>query len=181
VARTVVLEPAEYARRLADCVDRYRNQELAEAFWADFQAAAPGMTYSDDFALGFKEGFAVFLFEGGTGNPPPVPPRYYWRTEYQSVEGHQAIEDWFAGYRRGAGSARLSGYRRLVTVPPSTSLLRARTPADLPARAADVPSGPGPGESAPGEVLPEPGRVPPEPVWRPVPIPGGTPFLLVQG
>ena len=63
--------------------------------------------------------------------PPPLPPRYYWRPEYETPPGHQAIEDWSAGFRAGAGVARASGLRELVTVPASTAL-PSRTPMQQP-------------------------------------------------
>src|SRR5207253_2309767 len=60
-----------------------------------------------------------YLYAGGSGEPPPLPPRYYWKTRYETAEGHQAIADWFAGYRLGAAMAQESGYREWVTIPSS--------------------------------------------------------------
>src|SRR4051794_6375405 len=117
VARTVFIEPTEYSRRLDNAVDKCRNEDLAEEAWEKFAEADPGKEFSPDFSLGFKEGYTDYLYAGGTGNPPPVPPRYYWRPEFETPEGHQAIDDWFAGFRRGAALARASGYRELVTLP----------------------------------------------------------------
>jgi hypothetical protein len=167
--RTTVLEPTEYSRRIDECVDHHRNRALAEAAWQDFLSHCPGTTYSVDYERGFVAGFDTYLFEGGTGNPPPVPPRYYWRPEYENPAGHRAVEDWFMGYRRGAVVARLSGLRDLVTVPAGAALPRRAPPypparpASVPAPARDQPS------AAPGEVLP-----PPRPGTPPEgPAPGG--------
>ena len=56
---------------------------------------------------------------GGCGEPPPVPPRRYWKNAYQTPQGHQAIQDWFAGFRNGASDAEASGWRHFATVPSS--------------------------------------------------------------
>jgi hypothetical protein len=122
VARTIIIEPILYCRRLDNCVDLKRNKELAEGAWADFAQHNPDVEYSFDFEKGFKFGYEDFLYAGGSGQPPPVPPRYYWRPEFESGDGHRAIEDWYAGYARGAEAARESGYRQLVTVPASVAL-----------------------------------------------------------
>jgi hypothetical protein len=147
--RTTIIEPTEYSRRIDDCVDNHRNKALAKVALAEWMQARPDCLCSQDFARGFEEGFADFLFAGGPGNPPPVPPRYYWRPEFENPEGHKAIEEWYAGFREGSAAARASGYRQLVTVPSS---LAAR-----PSLGAAVPSNPKP--PADFETLPEP--VPP--------------------
>jgi hypothetical protein len=98
----------------------HRNRKWAEEAWKQCQANAT-TTLSDDYAAGFKEGFAQFLYEGGNGEPPPLPPRQYRKLRYQSPEGYQAIEDWFAGYRQGSAAADDRGYRRWVTGPSSHS------------------------------------------------------------
>jgi hypothetical protein len=146
VVQTVIIEPVEYSRRGAECVECRRNQKLAEAAWAKVEAGSSGF-YSPDYACGFKSGFADYLFAGGSGEPPPLPPRQYWRPKYETVQGQQAIRDWFAGYRVGVASAWSSGYRQLVTVPASTALAgRGIPPApDVPAvLRADDPSAPQP-------------------------------------
>jgi hypothetical protein len=85
-------------------------------------------TLSPDFAHGFKDGFADYVYAGGTGEPPPLPPRYYWKTRYETPQGHQAIADWFAGFRLRAELARESGYRELVMIPSSTLPIEATCP-----------------------------------------------------
>src|SRR5207237_1248141 len=98
-------------------------------------------------AVGFKEGFAEFLYQGGDGEPPPLPPQKYRSIRYQTPEGYQAVEAWFAGYRHGAAEARKSGQRELVTGP---SALRVPSPPlDPPREVAPVP----------GEPLPPPRKV----------------------
>jgi hypothetical protein len=92
-----------------------RNYQLAE----DALQAQGEVLHSPDFAAGFKDGYAEFLYRGGSGEPPPVAPRRYRHFNYQTPEGYQAIADWFAGYRRGAAAARASGAREWITGPSS--------------------------------------------------------------
>src|SRR5256885_13183468 len=40
--------------------------------------------------------------------PPPLPPRSYWKTQYESPEGREAVRDWFAGFRFGVAADRKS-------------------------------------------------------------------------
>jgi hypothetical protein len=74
--------------------------------------------HSKDYALGFKAGYTDYIWAGGLGEPPALPPWRYRGTHFQSPEGHLAVEDWFAGFRHGAGVAHASGRRQdtLVTV-----------------------------------------------------------------
>ena len=88
---------------------------LAEEAW--LSAVGPGNCPSVHYERGFKEGFADYLQFGGTGNPPPLPPRDYWQREYQTPVGQQLINDWFAGFHLGAETAKLSGHREQITVP----------------------------------------------------------------
>jgi len=133
---TMIIEPAEYSRRCDNSADKKRCYALANELWAQFQASTPDKMFSKSFRDGFQEGFADYLYAGGSGNPPPLPPRWYWKAGYGTPEGHQAIDDWFAGFRQGAGVAQSSGYRNLVTIPASTALPR-RTAAAAPSSTAD--------------------------------------------
>jgi hypothetical protein len=164
-ARGVIIQPIRYPRRLDDLVDCMRNKKLANAAWAQYQADHMGTDFSCDFALGFKEGYEDFLYAGGSGEPPPVPPRYYWRPEFESPAGQQAVRDWFAGFRAGAAAARQSGHRNLVVVPASTAL----SPS-LPSSPQQQESASPPRQASPAgeEMLPAPRPVPAAPgVWQP--------------
>src|SRR5262249_39466700 len=133
--------------------------------------------YSPDFQQGFLCGFADYLYAGGTGNPPPLPPRGYWKSEYETPEGRQAVQDWFEGFRTGAARARASGYRELVTVP--ISALPPPPPLPPPPLLPPNPIPPAPVESHPsGEKPPAEGAMPAEEVLpgpRSVPIEPGAP------
>ena len=77
-------------------------------------------------ALGFRDGFVDYVYAGGNGEPPPVPPRQYWNVMLRSPEGKQLADQWFAGYRHGAQIARDGGYRDLGTI--RTSFVSAGEP-----------------------------------------------------
>jgi hypothetical protein len=101
--------------------ERRRDRRWAEDAWELACATNRGQPLSDDYGRGFKDGFAEYLYKGGSGEPPLIPPPQYRALRYQSPRGYLTVQDWFAGYRHGASAARASGFRQLVTGP--TSLL----------------------------------------------------------
>jgi hypothetical protein len=153
---------------LDDCRERARDRQWAEAAWNGFRCARPDVPYSDDYADGFKEGFADYLYAGGSGEPPALPPRRYRTSAYQTPRGYQAIEEWFAGYRAGAAVARDGDFRRWITGP--TSLRGPDAALPLPAPPPEpVPQklpAPPPPEPVP-QKLPE--SLPPEPLPQKLP------------
>ena len=174
------------------------DRQWAEAAWQDVRRTHPAASYSEDYVRGFKDGFEHYLYWGGNGEPPPVPPRRYRTVTYQTPEGYRAIEHWFAGFRHGASAAQESGYRQWVTGP---SALRAPDagppPSALPAPAlplpAPVPCAPAPapapmrtrrgavGPRLPVILLPPPHtpEVQPEQLGPPTPLP--TPVTKDEG
>jgi hypothetical protein len=153
----LVIEPIQYCKTADDILERRRDYRLAEEAWQVVAQENPDHPYSPDYVNGFMDGFADYLYAGGTGEPPPLPPRQYWRITYETPQGHQAIEDWFAGFRFGATIARESGYREGITIPSSL----------LSPNAADLYPSSTPSESnaLPAEVLPPPKEItaPPSP------------------
>ena len=149
-AHTVICEPVEYSRRLEACVDEKRDEALADDAWAAYLEAHQDQPCTCDFGQGFKDGYADYLFAGGTGNPPPLPPRWYWRAENKSPEGRLGEQDWFQGFRIGAAAAKQSGYREIETV--GTWTVLRRTPDD---------PGPAPSPAAKPALLPPPKPLPP--------------------
>lgn len=113
---------------LARPVERHhewkRNRAWAEQAWQQV-CAGNATPHSKDYANGFREGYAEYLFRGGDGEPPLVAPLCYRGVRYQTPQGYTAIDDWFAGYRHGAAAAKASGARELITGPSS---LRAAGP-----------------------------------------------------
>jgi hypothetical protein len=109
----------ETAQDLDSCLEPVRDCLAAKAAWRDVVNGDPRHAYSAAYAEGFKDGYRDMIEEGGTGQPPPVPPSCYWDIRYQTPLGHAAIEDWYAGFRHGSSVARESGNRRWVIVPSS--------------------------------------------------------------
>jgi hypothetical protein len=105
---------------LDDCLATIRHRKLAEEAWNNYCASTMNGEWSQDYADGFIAGFVDYLDAGGGGEPPPFPPSWYWKSRYQTAEGYKAIEDWYAGFRDGAGLARDSGYRQWLILPFST-------------------------------------------------------------
>jgi hypothetical protein len=100
-----------------DLSESIRNRRWAAQAWDQTRDRSPETAYSPDYERGFEDGFTHYLYRGGTGEPPPLPPRRYRWLRYQTPQGYRAIEDWYAGFRQGADVARQSGYRRWVTGP----------------------------------------------------------------
>jgi len=170
VARTTIVEPIEYCATLGGYKERKRDHRVAEDAWSKIACTQPKGTFSDDYARGFIEGFEDYLYAGGNGEPPALPPRDYWRPEYETSEGHQAIQDWFAGFRHGTSEAGMSGYRQLVKVPASSPPMNTANrfnpivsgpPRDFTTAASTLPLGVPPGDMVPPAPPSEPGLLPP--------------------
>lgn len=121
---TSVSEPIHYARNLDEKLSKREFEAMAEAALAQERAVARAERdnyacepFSIDHELGFTAGFSEYLSAGGTGEPPPLPPRKYWRRAYQNPVGQQQINDWFDGYRHGVAVAVAGNYRSYVVVP----------------------------------------------------------------
>jgi hypothetical protein len=112
-AQTMVVEPAEFPPHLDQVALCAHANRLAERAWNELNVDS--QKHPDDYRKGFINGYADYLQFGGTGEPPPLPPRCYWCKE--TPEGRQRSLDWFAGFRHGASSARQSGVRELILVP----------------------------------------------------------------
>lgn len=146
--------------------EKARNRQWAESAWQQVCATVGPERSSEDYAQGFKEGFAEYLFRGGDGEPPLVAPLRYRDPRYQNPEGYQRVHDWFHGYRHGSTMARVSGARTWITGPSSLQGELDATP---------IHENPPPViEHPPSEIpLPKPKVLPepqPEQVWvEPVP------------
>jgi hypothetical protein len=119
ITSNLILDPLKWDR-YSDGIGRHiRDASLAEEAWEEV-CVRDGDAYSRHYRRGFLEGFRDYMNMGGTGDPPTLPPRSYWRIYYQSPEGHDAIQDWFDGFRHGSSVAKASGIRDYVTVPVSS-------------------------------------------------------------
>jgi len=114
-ARNLLVEPV--AQYTLECFEFKRNETLAVNAWQAVCAMYPENHFSIHYAEGFRQGFVDYLNAGGTGAPPPVPPRKYWGVRYETPQGHSAMQDWFAGFRHGSDAAAESGYRQFVVLP----------------------------------------------------------------
>lgn len=114
--RTLLDEPAQFSWKK----DRSRSLSLyrdwADAAWrAEVRACSSGLD-TEEYSAGFRDGFVDFVYAGGSGEPPPVPPRKFWNVGWRSPGGHGAADQWFAGFRHGASAARDGGYRQRATL-----------------------------------------------------------------
>ncbi len=123
----------------AETLERCNYEKLARAAWETMERTGACGAFSKDYADGFTDGFVDYLQFGGSGQPPYVPPKRYWSPHFRTPEGHQAIEQWYAGFRRGVAAAHQSGYREWVTLP---SAHTTETPPGHPVVSID-PTGPG--------------------------------------
>jgi hypothetical protein len=114
-ARIVAVDPFHYEPYSDAFWQKIRNSRLADAAWERAREMAP-QPYTRHYERGFKYGFTDYL-RGGEGRVPLVPPRRYWAFYYQSPEGNEAMQDWFAGWRHGNAMAKESGYWNLMVIP----------------------------------------------------------------
>jgi hypothetical protein len=150
----------EFCDCMDECTEARECRSWAKECWQRICRCKRGAVFSQDYACGFEDGFVTYVWHGGCGEPPPVPPKKYRKARYRTPEGCRAIEQWFAGFRHGVAVARENGFRRLVTGPSSLP--------PLPSPGPDMPPPPPPGAvsqpvPAPGpqlEELPLPHTVP---------------------
>jgi hypothetical protein len=158
VGRSIQTVACRTQQQWQDCAERHRNARWAAQAW---EAVQHGGNYSPAYERGFKEGFASYVYLGGTGEPPPLPPSEFRKLRNQTPQGYRAIEDWFAGYRHGGAVARTGGYRDWVTGPSSLRSAAVPHPIGQPP-VAPPPPAPPPGPGA--QQLP-----PPRPLVSPTP------------
>ena len=156
ITRNLVIDPAHFDRFTDGFARKIRDTRLADEAWE--QAAGVGGPYSKHYARGFKEAYIDFMSNGGHesySDVPLLPPRSYWRVFYQSPEGNEAIQDWFAGWRHGVAMAKQSGYRNYVILPTTM-------PPEETGRKDGAPPRPRPPEAAPKAPEPKPEAPKPE-------------------
>ncbi|QDS96938.1 hypothetical protein [Adhaeretor mobilis] len=153
--RTVLNEPSAYSWRS----DRKRSVKVyrswAEQAWADHGGSACGAGVSDAYETGFKDGFVDYVYAGGSGEPPAIPPRKYWNVGVRSSGGSAEATDWFAGFRSGSQVAHNEGYREQALVPASAFLGPQENCWDGPPRSIDSFSPPVPEHQNPTHQNPE--------------------------
>lgn len=89
----------------------------ADDAWDDYKDCyTADIYYMDDFGDGFQAGYAQIL-SGGDVCPPTLPPPRYWKAKYQTQEGRDKIDTWFAGHEAGVATAMQEGLSGVNKIP----------------------------------------------------------------
>ena len=115
--RTTKYEHQQFPYFLDRRVSHRQYRAWASEAWGTTYHSVAGDGITTDFRRGFFDGFADYCYAGGSGEPPLVPPRYFWSIRYRNDAGDQRIEDWRRGFRLGTQAANEGGYRKRATVP----------------------------------------------------------------
>jgi|GEM_PF-5685469 len=114
--RTTQVEPHYFEYIQSDRVAQREARLLAEQAWAE----SPNLgSASPDFENGYHEGFADYLYRGGSGEPPIIPPRGYWHLRFLNQFGKTSTNDWYEGFRTGAADCKARGLRDMWLIPTS--------------------------------------------------------------
>jgi hypothetical protein len=157
-ANTLAVEPAHFPNYVEQCFLRKRTRSLGEESWREVMQDVNAPRYSKDYHKGFVDGFADYLQNGGSGEPPALPPRHYW--DEASPQGRSLAEEWFGGFRHGAARARSSGLRDLIVVPISVPGLPSTTQSERATVKGSDATAPGP-EPADKDFPPPPRKLQP--------------------
>lgn len=117
--RTTFHEPERFLYFQSDRLTQMHNEKLAARVWHKIKAQSKESDFSADYACGFVDGFSDYLYRGGTGEPPPLPPRDYWNIGRRPIVPQAAIHDWYDGFRHGSDECIRRGYRDAVVLPSS--------------------------------------------------------------
>lgn len=115
--RTTHVEPRFFEYIKSDRLAQREARLLADQAWAEVMHTVPVVT--PDYHNGFTEGFADYLYRGGSGEIPLVPPRGYWKLRFLNPRGKMAIEEWYAGFKHGVQDCQTRGIRDMWVVPTS--------------------------------------------------------------
>jgi hypothetical protein len=99
-----------------------RALDFAQEAWLEHLSHLKTDCPPKAFETGYIDGFADYLFKGGNGAPPTIPPNFLRRYQYLSPDGHSEIEDYYSGFAAGAADAKASGQRIYFTIPVSSPL-----------------------------------------------------------
>jgi hypothetical protein len=124
--RTTSYEPSLYCPGRDETYSLDLYSHWADDAWSQEAGACSESVASPDYSCGFHAGFVDYCYAGGTGEPPPVPPRIYWNANWRLSDGKACVRAWFEGYRHGARVARDGGYRESAVVQSSTGVRNSR-------------------------------------------------------
>lgn len=179
---TYVRDSIFFCEPIDGAIHSHNCHRAAKRAWAERYDHYCDRECADYFGAGFRDGYAD-VARGGTGCPPPLPPRRYWGWRYQNALGQQRVAAWFDGYPAGARAAeedgvanwsrmqtsyiidaqyaaRMNGGRRGGPLP-ATGAFPGEELEEVPAPAADaapetvVPNTAAPDAAVPGATLPE--------------------------
>ncbi len=165
--QNLIVAPWQYPVWMEKRREQRRNERLAREAWSSWCGQHSGASFSKDYQRGFEEGYADFLYAGAQCDPPSLPPRDYWRSEYQTPDGYRAICDWYSGFRDGTTTAREGPHAPWMKLPTALAMT---SPAMLPGGAL----GPTPSSVPPATLVPTPTPSPAPPV-SPLPTPAAAP------
>jgi hypothetical protein len=141
-----------------------RNKYWAKLAWKQVEPAyrkeGAGKPLLNDFARGYRDGYASVAGGSSGMTMPLLPPTRYWGAKHQNPTGRDEIASWFSGFEQGMAAAKADGVGYWMEIPTSGGEERALTErrARWYARnhppAEQVPPG-APVEPVPGE-MPEP-------------------------
>lgn len=104
-----------------DFVISYRNDVWAANSWHANKHAFAGQPHLKAFSDGYKAGY-VAVASGGSGCPPAIPPRKYWRWQYQTAEGQSKMAAWSSGFPHGAAAAEQDLAGEFMEIPVSEDI-----------------------------------------------------------
>jgi len=158
-AQTGCLLSRNVAHNLAnEAAQQWDERKLSRQLRADARNAWEGYCsqtggfFTDEFAHGFRDGYADLLEFGGDGCPPAVPPLRYRRRDYLTPDGHARVRDFYDGFKAGSDVAAASGRRPYLMVP----VLVSDPPPPSPPPGTQVPAA---ASVRSGEQLPAPRRM----------------------
>jgi hypothetical protein len=101
---------------VVSCETSTRNMVLAEKGWMNWASCYEDVNYKLHFSKGFRDGYTNIL-EGGKGCQPTLPPRCYWKPQFQTPVGRAKTNAWFDGFSHGATAAQQDGFGSLQQLP----------------------------------------------------------------
>ncbi len=104
-----------------DFVISYRNDVWAADSWHQHKHAFAGEYHLKAFGDGYRAGY-VAVASGGSGCPPAIPPRKYWRWQYQTPEGQAQMAAWSSGFPHGAAAAEQDLAGEFMEIPVSENV-----------------------------------------------------------
>jgi hypothetical protein len=101
-------EYIQYNDPMNDLALGWRNRVWSQQAWHQQNDSFEDHRQYRALGQGFRDGFQN-VASGGTGCPPPLPPRKYWTWKYQTAEGQAKVAAWFEGFAYGASAAEERG------------------------------------------------------------------------